>query len=36
LIKILLNTIEIEILCTTLWDIEKYKNEEFKELFHYW
>ena len=35
LIKILLNTIEIEILCTTLWDIEKYKNEEFKELYHY-
>lgn len=35
LIKVILQTGEIEILCTSLLDGEKYKTEEFKELYHY-
>jgi len=35
LIKVILNTGEVEILCTSLIDAEKYKIEEFKELYHY-
>lgn len=35
LIKVVLETGEIEILCTSLIDGEKYKTEEFKELYHY-
>jgi hypothetical protein len=35
LLKIILETGEIEILCTSLLESEKYKIEEFKELYHY-
>ncbi len=35
LLKIELSTGEIEILCTSLLESEKYKLEEFKELYHY-
>lgn len=35
LIKVILENGEVEILCTSLLDIEKYKQEEFKELYHY-
>jgi hypothetical protein len=35
LIKVVLDTGEVELLCTSLLDREKYKKEEFKELYHY-
>lgn len=34
LVKVILDTGEIEILCTSLTDVSKYKIEEFKELYH--
>jgi Transposase DDE domain len=35
LIKVVLNTGEIEVLCTSLLDSEKYPIEDFEELYHY-
>ena len=35
LLKIELDSGEIEILCTSLVDFEKYPHEQFKELYHY-
>lgn len=35
LIKVLLDTGETEILCTSLIDTEKYPAEQFKELYHF-
>ncbi len=35
LIKVVLDTGEIEVLCTSLLDQEKYPIEDFKELYHY-
>ena len=35
LVKIVLDTGEIEILCTSLTDTEKYPHNQFKELYHY-
>ena len=34
LVKVVLDTGEIEILCTSLLDSKEYKQEEFKELYH--
>jgi len=35
LIKVILDTGETEILCSSLLDVEKYSIEDFKELYHY-
>ena len=35
LVKVVLDNGEIEILCTSLLDTIEYKQEEFKELYHY-
>jgi hypothetical protein len=35
LIKVLLNTGEIEVLCTSLLDTEKYEKEAFGQLYHF-
>lgn len=35
IIKVVLDTGEIEVLCTSLLDQEKYPIEDFKELYHY-
>jgi Transposase DDE domain len=35
LIKVVLDTGEIEVLCTSLTDLEKYPIDDFKELYHY-
>lgn len=35
LIKVVLTTGEIEVLCTSLIDFEKYPQEDFSELYHY-
>ncbi len=35
LIKVVLDTGEVEILCTSLLDGEQYKKEDFGELYHY-
>lgn len=35
LVKVVLDTGEIEILCTSLLDSNKYKHEEFGELYHF-
>ena len=35
LVKVLLDNGETEILCTSLLDTIEYKQEEFKELYHY-
>lgn len=35
LIKVVLDTGQIEVLCTSLTDLEKYPIDDFKELYHY-
>jgi len=35
LIKVILDTGEVEVLCSSLLDTEKYSNKDFQELYHY-